>query len=127
MPSKFSCVSHAGQLTHPGFFSRNIEGRCARRKVAVQTKRSTTTRKDRKLRIADCGAFDFAAQSASLHAALPRALRSPSARRQRRAGWSNRRGSTREHGARPRAAESKDSASKASPAGHVPDTVYPDQ
>ena len=51
-----AAASIAGGGAHPGFFSRNIEGRCARKKVAVQTKSSTTTRNDRKLRMADCAA-----------------------------------------------------------------------
>lgn len=39
---------------HPGFFSLNIEGRCPRKYVAVQMNSRTTTRKERKFKMADC-------------------------------------------------------------------------
>lgn len=48
----------------PGFFSRNMEGRCARKKVEVQMKRSTQVRKDWKLSSADCHAGGIRRQTA---------------------------------------------------------------
>ena len=42
-----------GAAAHPGFFSRNMDGRVDLKKVDVQMKRRSTMRKDRKLRSAD--------------------------------------------------------------------------
>jgi hypothetical protein len=41
-------------VAHPGFFSLNIEGRCAFKNVEVQMKRSTHVRNDWKFSSADC-------------------------------------------------------------------------